>query len=126
MSKSVIRKRARERTAVMSRHGRSRGLIRPVRSQILAVVLVLGLMLAMAGGSLFAVAELTNSVPEFDQQIMLDDRHLLVIHGGPRLTCPFIPNPQQPDCFRPGSEPEFSIDYLTPQGARSLAWFRLP
>jgi hypothetical protein len=51
----------------------------------------------------------------------------LAIHNGPSPTCASIPNPPQHDCFRPGPERrEFSVDYLTPNGVRSLLWFQLP
>ncbi len=53
--------------------------------------------------------------------------HQLVIHNGPSPTCAFIPNPPQHDCFWPGPERrEFSVDYVTPHGVRSLVWFGLP
>jgi hypothetical protein len=66
-------------------------------------------------------------VPAFDQSIVLDAQHQLVIHNGTSPTCASIPNPPQHDCFRPGPERrEFSVDYLTPNGVRSLLWFRQP
>jgi hypothetical protein len=59
--------------------------------------------------------------------LVLDAQHRLVIHNGPSPTCASIPNPPQHDCFWPGSERrEFSVAYLTPNGVRSLVWFRLP
>jgi hypothetical protein len=103
------------------------GSMRPLFIQTLVSLLVTGLVLAITGSSLFAVAVLTGAAPKFDQQIMLDDRYILVIHSGPSPTCWFIPNPPQHDCFWPGSaRPAFSVDYLTPHGAQSLIWLQLP
>ena len=85
------------------------------------LALVITIILAVAGAVRAGIA------PAFDQSIVLDARHRLAIHNGPSPTCAFIPNPPQHDCFRPGSERrEFSVDYLTPHGVRSLVWFRLP
>ena len=101
--------------------------MRALPVQTLAVVLVSGLLLAIIGSGVFVVAVRAGIVPPFDQQIVLDDQHRLVIHNGPSPTCAVIPNPPQHDCFRPGPEPrEFSVFYLTPHGVRSLVWFRLP
>jgi hypothetical protein len=101
--------------------------MRPLLVQTLAVVLVTGLILTIFGSGVFVVAVRGGIAPDFDQRIPLDARHILVIHNGPRPTCTVIPNPPQHDCFWPGEERrEFSMDYLTPHGARSLVWFRLP
>jgi hypothetical protein len=101
--------------------------MRPLLVQTLAVVLVTGLALAITGSAVFTVAVRTGAAPEFDQQIVLDARHILVIHSGSSRICTFIPNPPQHDCFWPGPERrEFSVDYLTPHGVRSLVWFQLP
>jgi hypothetical protein len=92
----------------------------------MAVVLVSGLVLTGIGCGAFAVAVRTGAAPEFDRQIALDARHILVIHNGASPACTTIPNPPQHDCFIPGPERrEFSIDYLTLHGIRSLVWFRL-
>ncbi len=101
--------------------------MRPLLIQTLVGLLVTGLVLAIMGSSLFAVAVLTGAAPKFDQQIILDDRYILVVHSGPRPTCWLFPNPPQHDCFWPGSERnEFSVEYLTPHGVQSLIWFQLP
>ncbi|MFL5800870.1 MAG: hypothetical protein ACJ8CR_03935 [Roseiflexaceae bacterium] len=93
----------------------------------LAMVVTIGLALVTTVSLAFSVAVSVGIAPEFDQQIRLNAQHSLVIHNGPSPTCTSIPNPPQHDCFRPGPEPrEFSVDYLTPHGVRSLVWFRLP
>jgi hypothetical protein len=85
------------------------------------LALVITIILAVAGAVRAGIA------PAFDQSIVLDAQHVLVIHNGPSPTCASIPNPPQHDCFRPGPERrEFSVDYLTPNGVRSLLWFQLP
>ncbi|MFL5804866.1 MAG: hypothetical protein ACJ8CR_24370 [Roseiflexaceae bacterium] len=95
--------------------------------QTLAGMLITGLVLMIIGSSVFAVAVRAGIAPDFNQRIVLDAQHTLVIHNGPQPNCTIIPNPPQHDCFRPGPEPrEFSVDYLTPHGVRSLVWFRLP
>ena len=94
--------------------------------QTLAIALVAGLVLTIIGSGHVAAAH-ESIIPYFDQRIALDSQHVLVIHNGPRPTCAVIPNPPQHDCFRPDPERrEFSVDYLTPIGARSLLWFHLP
>jgi hypothetical protein len=81
----------------------------------------------IVGSVVFGVAVRAGVAPEFDQRIALDTRHILVIHNGPSPTCASIPNPPQHDCFWPGPERrEFTVDYLTPHGVRSLVWFWLP
>jgi len=93
----------------------------------LAVLVTFQLTLMMTVSLVFGVAVRAGIVPAFDQPIVLAAQHRLVIHNGPSPTCAFIPNPPQHDCFRPGPEQrEFSVVYLTPDGARSLVWFRLP
>jgi hypothetical protein len=93
----------------------------------LAVVVTTGLALVITVSLVFGVAVRADIAPAFDQQIVLTAQHHLVIHNGPSPTCASIPNPPQHDCFRPGPERrEFSVDYLTPYGVRSLVWFRLP
>jgi hypothetical protein len=100
--------------------------MRPLLVRILTVVLAIGLALVMTGSMLFGLAVRAGFAPEFDRQIALDARHMLVIHNGPEPTCTVIPNPPRSDCLWPGSEPrEFSVYYLTPHGVRSLVWFRL-
>ena len=95
--------------------------------RLLAVAIAIGLALLITGSLVFAVAVRVGIAADFDQSIALDAQDILVIHNGPRPTCTVIPNPPQHDCFRPGPEPrEFSLDYLTPHGVRSLVWFRLP
>jgi hypothetical protein len=95
--------------------------------RMLTAVLVIGLALVISGSLVFGVAMRVSMLPEFDQRIAVDAQHILVIHNGPRPTCTFIPNPPQHDCFWPDPERRvFSVDYLTPHGARSLVWFRLP
>jgi hypothetical protein len=95
--------------------------------QILTAVLVIGLVLVMMGSMLLGLAVRAGFAPDFYQQIALDARHSLVIHSGPSPTCAVTPNPPQHDCFRPGPQRrEFSVDYLTANGIRSLVWFRLP
>ena len=94
---------------------------------ILATVVKVGLALAIIGSLAFCVAVRAGIAPEFDQQIVLNAQHRLVIHNGPQPTCAVSPNPPQHDCYRPGPESrEFSVYDLTPQGVRSLVWFRLP
>ena len=93
----------------------------------LAVLVTIGLALVITVSLAVAGAVRTGIAPAFDQSIMLDAQHRLVIHNGPIPTCAFIPNPPQHDCFWPGPERrEFSVAYLTPNGVRSLVWFRLP
>ena len=93
----------------------------------LAVVVKSGLVLVITVSLAFGAAVRAGIAPDFDQQIVLYDQHHLVIHNGPSPTCASIPNPPQHDCFRPGPERhEFSVDYLSPNGVRSLVWFRLP
>ena len=92
----------------------------------MAVVLVGGLVLTSIGCGAFVVAARTGAAPEFDRQIALDARHILVVHNGASSTCTTIPNPPQHDCFVPGPERrEFAVYYLTSHGVRSLLWFRL-
>ena len=93
----------------------------------LAVVVTSGLVLVITVSLAFGAAVRAGIAPDFDQQIVLYDQHHLVIHNGPSPTCASIPNPPQHDCFMPGPERrEFSVDYLTLEGVRSLIWFRLP
>jgi hypothetical protein len=93
----------------------------------LAVVVTSGLVLMITVSLAFGAAVRAGIAPDFDQQIVLNTQHRLVIHNGPSPTCAFIPNPPQHDCFWPGPERrEFSVDYVTPHGARSLVWFGLP
>jgi hypothetical protein len=93
----------------------------------LAVVVTTGLALVIIVGLALSVAVRAGIAPAFDQQIVLNDQHHLVIHYGPSPTCASIPNPPQHDCFWPGPERrEFSVDYLTPNGVQSLVWLRLP
>ena len=102
--------------------------MRPLLVQTLAVVLVAGLVLAIIASGVFAVAVREGIAPGFDQRIPLDAQHILVLHSGPQPTCTVLPTRPQYDCFWPGlghSRRMFSVYYLTPQGARSLVWFRL-
>jgi hypothetical protein len=93
----------------------------------LAVLVIIGLVLAIIGSGVFVVTVRAGIAPDFDQRIALSAQYILLIHNGPSPTCASIPNPPQHDCFRPGPERrEFSVDYLTPNGVRSLLWFRLP
>jgi hypothetical protein len=93
----------------------------------LAVMVTIGLALAITVSLALGVAVRAGIAPAFDQQLVLGAQHQLVIHNGPSPTCASIPNPPQHDCFWPGPERrEFSVDYLTPNGVRSLVWFRLP
>jgi hypothetical protein len=93
----------------------------------LAMVVTIGLALVTTVSLVFSVGVRVGIAPAFDQQIVLNAQHILVIHNGPSPTCAVTPNPPQHDCFRPGPEPrEFSVFYLTPHGVRSLLWFRLP
>jgi hypothetical protein len=93
----------------------------------LATMVTVGLALAIIGSLVFSVAVRVGIAPDFDQQIALNAQHRLVLHNGPSPSCAVTPNPPQHDCYRPGPEPrEFSVYYLTPHGARSLVWFRLP
>jgi hypothetical protein len=95
--------------------------------RILVMMIKVGLVFVITASLVFGVAVRTGSAPEFDQQIVLNPQHILVIHNGPSPSCTSTPNPPQHDCFRPGRPPrEFSVYYLAPQGARSLLWFRLP
>jgi hypothetical protein len=95
--------------------------------RILVVVIKIALALLIVGSIGFGAAVRAGIAPEFDEQLTLDAQHILVIHNGPSPACTFIPNPPQHDCFWPGAERRvFSVDYLTPQGVRSLVWFRLP
>jgi hypothetical protein len=92
----------------------------------LAVLVTAGLALLITV-SLAVGAVRAGIAPAFDQSIVLDAQHRLVIHNGPSPTCASIPNPPQHDCRMPGPQRrEFSVDYLTPEGVRSLMWFRLP
>jgi len=93
----------------------------------LTVEVTIGLAVVLAASISAGAIVVTGVAPEFDWQIALRDRHILVIHYGSSPTCASIPNPPQHDCFRPGPErPEFSVDYLTSDGVWSLVWFRLP
>ena len=93
----------------------------------LAATVTLGLVLVMTVSLAVVGAVRAGIAPPFDQQIVLDYQHRLVIHNGPSLTCASIPNPPHLDCFWPGWDSrEFSVDYFTPNGARSLVWFQLP
>jgi hypothetical protein len=49
--------------------------MRPLLVKTLAVMLVTGLVLAMTGCTLFAVAVRADIAPDFDKRIMLDARH---------------------------------------------------
>ena len=94
--------------------------------RMLTVVVTIGLTLVIIGSLVFGVAVRAGIAPDFDQQIVLDHQHHLVIHNGPSLPCASIPNPPHHDCFWPGWDSrEFSVDYFAPNGARSLVWFRL-
>jgi hypothetical protein len=93
----------------------------------LAVVITSGLVGVIIISLAVAVAVGAGIAPAFDQSIALPAQRQLLIHIGPRPTCWLIPNPPQHDCLWPGAERGvFSVDYLTPRGARSLVWFRLP
>ena len=93
----------------------------------LAVVVTLGLVVLLSVSLAVTAAVSAGIASTVDQSIALPAQHQLLIHIGPRPTCWFIPNPPQHDCIWPGSERGvFSVDYLTPHGARSLVWFRLP
>ena len=93
----------------------------------LAMMVKVGLVLVITGSLVFSLAVHMGIAPEFEQQIALSAQHILMIHNGPSPTCAVTPNPPQHDCFRPGLQRrEFSVDYLTPNGVRSLMWFRLP
>jgi hypothetical protein len=93
----------------------------------LAMMIKVGLALVIAGSLVFLMAVRAGIAPTFDQQIVLDAQHRLVIHYGASPFCVSIPNPPQHDCYRSGPEQrEISMDYLTPNGAWSLLWFRLP
>jgi hypothetical protein len=95
--------------------------------RVLAVAVKIGLALVITGGLVFGVAVRAGIAPDFVQRIALDAQHILLLHNGPPPTCTLIPNPPQHDCFWPGEERrEFSLDYLTPHGVRSLVWFQLP
>ena len=96
-------------------------------SRALVVAVTLGLVLVTSVSLVVSGAVRAGIAPSFDQQIVLDDQHRLVIHNGPSPICVSIPNPPQHDCFWPGRDSrEFSLDYFTPNGARSLVWFQLP
>ena len=111
--------------AIPLRPGACARRINPGRA--LAAVVTLGLALVLTIGMAMGAAVGLGIAPTLNQTIELRTQHVLVIHYGPRPTCAAIPNPPQHDCFQPGFERrEFSVDYLTPQGARSLVWFRLP
>jgi hypothetical protein len=91
----------------------------------LAMVVMLGLVVVFTVDLAAAAVVGAGIAPAFDQSIALQAQHQLLIHLGPSPTCMFIP--EQHDCALLGlTRPEFSIDYLTPHGARSLVWFRLP
>jgi hypothetical protein len=93
----------------------------------LVLAIKIALALLIAGSMVFALAVRIGIAPDFDQYVALDAQHSLLVHNGPIPTCSTIPNPPQHDCFRPGPERRvFSVDYLTPEGVRSLVWFRLP
>jgi hypothetical protein len=93
----------------------------------LAVLIAIGLALTIISSGEVAAVVRGSIIAYFDQRIALDGEHVLVIHNGTSPTCAVIPNPPQHDCFRPDPERrEFSVDYLTPNGVRSLFWFRLP
>ena len=95
--------------------------------ETLALIIAIGLALMLTCTILAGLAIDAGSAPEFDQRIALDAEHILVVHHGPGPTCAYIPNPPQHDCFWPGpAHRVFSVDYLTPHGARSLVWLRLP
>lgn len=98
----------------------------PVRSAI-PTMLAIGLALVMTATLAFGTSIRAGIEPSFDQRIALDSQHSLVIHYGSYPTCAYIPNPPQHDCFWPGWERrEFSIEYLSPNGVRSLLAFQLP
>jgi hypothetical protein len=93
----------------------------------LAVLVTIGLALVITVSLEVAGAVRAGIAPPFDQQIVLDAQHSLLIHNGASPTCASVANPPQHDCFMPGSvHRQFSVDYLTPDGVRSLLWFRLP
>jgi hypothetical protein len=95
--------------------------------RILAMMVTVGLAVVMTSSLVFGVAVRAGIAPDFYQRIALSAQHHLVIHHGPSPTCVVIPNPPQHDCFLPGPQRrEFSVDYLTPNGIRSLLWFPLP
>jgi hypothetical protein len=99
----------------------------PGLARLMPAALQIALVLLVAGSIGAGIAIRTNAVPPFDWQFTPDGRHILVIHNGPSPTCAPIPNPPQHGCFRPGPERrEFSVDYITPDGVRSLVWLRLP
>ena len=101
--------------------------MRPLLVQTLAVVLLAGLVLAIIASGVFAVAVRAGIAPDFDQRIALSAQHILVIHNGPQPNCTIIPNPPQHHCFWPGEQRRELFVYVqTPQGVRSLLWFRLP
>ena len=96
-------------------------------SQMLTLVVVIGLVSLVIASLAFSAAVRVGIAPAFDQQIVLDRQHRLVIHYGSPPTCAFILNPPQHDCFKPGLEHrEFAVDYLTPNGVRPLLWLQLP
>src|SRR5262249_16126718 len=100
---------------------RGGGPMRPLLVKTLAVMLVTWLVLTIVSCGVFVVAVRAGIAPDFDQRIALSAQHSLVIHSGPQPNCTIIPN-----CFWPGEQRrEFSVYYLTPQGLRSLVWFRL-
>lgn len=93
----------------------------------LAVIVTLGLVVALTASLAAAATVAAGIAPALDQSIVLPVQHALLIHLGPRPTCLYIPNPPQHDCAWPGSERGvFSVEYLTPHGARLLVWLRLP
>ena len=91
----------------------------------LALMITLGLVIMMSVSLAVAAVVGAGVTPAFDHSVALQAQHRLLIHLGPSPTC--MSMPEQHDCALLGlTRPEFSIDYLTPQGVRSLAWFRLP
>jgi hypothetical protein len=91
----------------------------------LAGMVTLGLVVVMSVSLAVAAVVGAGIAPAFDQSIALQAQHRLLIHLGPSPTCMFMP--EQHDCALLGlTRPEFSIDYLTPHGAWSLAWLQLP
>jgi hypothetical protein len=65
----------------------------------LAATVTLGLVLVMTVSLAVVGAVRAGIAPPFDQQIVLDDQHRLVIHYGPSSPCASIPNPPHHDCF---------------------------
>ena len=96
-------------------------------SRALALMVTSGLVLVITASLAFGAAVRAGIAPDFDQQIVLDAQHRLVIHNGPSPTCASIPNPPQHDCLWPGQgRRAFSVDYFTPNGVQSMVWFWLP